>query len=90
MPSLHVAWATWVALTMLSQRVPGWLQRASVVHVGTTTAVIVMTGNHWFLDAAAGLALAVSVEVAVRAAFRAYRRRTAGEPAREPISARAG
>jgi diacylglycerol O-acyltransferase / wax synthase len=70
MPSLHVAWATWVALTLLHQRVPFWLSRGGVLHIGTTTAVIVMTGNHWWLDAVAGAALAVMVDTAVRLLFR--------------------
>jgi diacylglycerol O-acyltransferase len=73
MPSLHVAWATWVALTLLGQDLPRWLQRAGVLHIGTTTAVIVMTGNHWLLDAFAGAALAVAVELAVAGAWRLRR-----------------
>jgi diacylglycerol O-acyltransferase / wax synthase len=70
MPSLHVAWATWVALTLLYQRVPFWLSRGGLLHIGTTTAVIVMTGNHWWLDAAAGAALAVTVDTGLRVLFR--------------------
>jgi len=65
MPSLHVAWAVWVAYALLSSHAPHWLSRAGVLHVGTTTAVIVMTGNHWVLDAVAGAALAVLVVPAV-------------------------
>ncbi|MEN3360123.1 MAG: hypothetical protein V7637_4105, partial [Mycobacteriales bacterium] len=53
MPSLHVAWATWVAITLIAQRAPWWLRRTGVLHIGTTTSVIVMTGNHWILDAVA-------------------------------------
>lgn len=73
MPSLHVAWATWVAITLLGQQVPRWLRRAGVLHVGTTTAVIVMTGNHWLLDAFAGTAVAVTVELAVAGVWRLRR-----------------
>lgn len=61
MPSLHVAWAVWVAYAVLTERAPGWLGRTAVLHVFTTTAVIVMTGNHWLLDAVAGVVLAVLV-----------------------------
>jgi diacylglycerol O-acyltransferase len=75
LPSLHVAWATWVALTLIRQRVPRWLRRTAVLHIGTTSAVIVMTGNHWFLDALAGLMLAVAVELGVTAVLRAQRAR---------------
>jgi diacylglycerol O-acyltransferase / wax synthase len=75
MPSLHVAWATWVAATLIAQRAPWWVRRAAVLHVGTTTAVIVMTGNHWILDATAGLALTVVVELVATAIMRARRDR---------------
>jgi diacylglycerol O-acyltransferase len=70
MPSLHVAWTAWVAATLAAQGAPRWLRRAAVLHVGTTTAVIVMTGNHWLLDAVAGVAVAMVVDRAVAAAFR--------------------
>jgi PAP2 superfamily len=84
MPSLHVAWATWVALTLIRQRVPRWLQRVSVVHVGTTTAVIALTGNHWWLDAVAGAALAVAVDSGV-ARVRLPRRARAAAVARADV-----
>jgi diacylglycerol O-acyltransferase len=70
MPSLHVAWTTWVAATLIAQDAPRWIRRAAVIHVGTTTAVIVMTGNHWLLDAVAGVAVAAVVDLTVAGAFR--------------------
>jgi diacylglycerol O-acyltransferase len=73
MPSLHVAWTTWVAATLHAQGAPRWLRWAAVLHVGTTTAVIVMTGNHWWLDALAGVAVAVIVDRAVAGALRVRR-----------------
>lgn len=66
MPSLHVAWAAWVAVTLLVEGAPRWLARSAVLHVGTTTAVIVMTGNHWFLDAVAGVLVVAAVQVPVQ------------------------
>jgi hypothetical protein len=69
MPSLHVAWTTWVAATLAEQGAPRWLRRAAVVHVCTTTAVIVMTGNHWLLDAVAGAVVATVVDRVVAAVF---------------------
>jgi len=75
MPSLHVAWATWVAITLIVQRAPWWLRRTGVLHIGTTTAVIVMTGNHWILDAVAGLLLTLTVELVAAAVFRRVRAR---------------
>ena len=83
MPSLHVAWASWVAVVLIRERVPGWLRRVAVLHVGTTTAVIVMTGNHWILDAVAGVLLVGTVELARFGLERlapAVRRRARADP----------
>ena len=82
MPSLHVAWTTWVAATLIAQGAPRWLRWAAVLQVGTTTAVIVMTGNHWLLDAIAGVAVAAAVDRAVGAAFRVGRE---VRPAHRPV-----
>jgi hypothetical protein len=58
MPSLHVAWAIWCALALY----PVVRHRALRVLVAAypvmTTLVVVATGNHYFLDAAAGTLLA--------------------------------
>jgi hypothetical protein len=58
MPSLHVAWAVWCALALY----PVVRHRALRVLVAAypvmTTLVVVATGNHFFLDAAAGTLLA--------------------------------
>ena len=56
MPSLHVAFATWVVLA-------AWCacgrraRAAAALHLGVTCAVVVVTANHWVLDAVAGAAL---------------------------------
>jgi hypothetical protein len=57
MPSLHVAWAVWVALTAttLSARRLRWL---AWVHPVATTLVVLATANHYLLDALAGTVLA--------------------------------
>jgi hypothetical protein len=58
MPSLHIAWAVWVALTVWSMtprrtwRVLAWL------HVVVTAVVVVVTGNHYLIDLLAGAATA--------------------------------
>ncbi|MEN3361869.1 MAG: hypothetical protein V7637_5851, partial [Mycobacteriales bacterium] len=67
-----------VAITLIAQRAPWWLRRTGVLHIGTTTSVIVMTGNHWILDAVAGLVLAVTVDLAVAGVFRLSRSRAQG------------
>ncbi len=56
MPSLHMAWAVWVALTVMSMagrrawHVLGW------AHVVMTGIVVVVTGNHYVIDLFAGAA----------------------------------
>lgn len=66
MPSLHLAWAVWVGLTVMTMtrkplwRVLGW------AHVVMTGVVVVVTGNHYLVDLAAGAAVALVAWVAVR------------------------
>ena len=63
MPSLHVGWTLWVAWALW-----GAFNRAAravlVFYVLGTTFVVVATGNHWVLDAVAGLAV-VALGIAV-------------------------
>jgi membrane-associated phospholipid phosphatase len=61
MPSLHVAWAVWCALALYPM-FRHWALRALVVaYPVMTTFVVVATGNHYFLDAAAGTLVACLV-----------------------------
>jgi len=73
-PSLHVTWALWSAVCA------AWLSRSvriaalGALHVLLTTLVIVLTGNHLLIDAAAAfltLAVAFALAAAVLAAGRA-------------------
>ena len=65
MPSLHVAWAVWCALALYPV-VRSRIARALIIaYPLMTTLVVVATGNHFFLDAGAGTALAVVTWVAV-------------------------
>lgn len=59
MPSLHIAWATWVALQVLACTRVRWARVAGVAHVVLTTVVVVVTANHFVLDVVAGACLAV-------------------------------
>ena len=57
MPSLHVAWAVWVALALVVA-LPGVRGRGIVwAYPVVTTLVVLGTGNHFLLDAVAGFAL---------------------------------
>ncbi len=57
MPSLHAAWAVWVALTVTSMTRRGWLRALGWAHVVLTTVVVLATGNHYWVDVLAGAAI---------------------------------
>jgi hypothetical protein len=65
MPSVHVAWAVWCALALWPVVRPRILRALVVAYPLMTILVVVVTGNHYFLDAAAGAALAVVTWIAV-------------------------
>ena len=54
MPSLHVAWAVWVALTVTSMTTRRVWHVVAWAHVLLTSVVVVATGNHYLLDVLAG------------------------------------
>jgi len=56
MPSVHCAWALWCACAMVPRVKAMWAKVLFALYpVGTVTA-IVLTGNHYFLDAVGGFA----------------------------------
>lgn len=59
MPSLHAAWAIWVAVITLVSATAWWVRLLGLLYPLATVAVIVSTGNHYLLDAVAGAVLAV-------------------------------
>jgi membrane-associated phospholipid phosphatase len=60
MPSLHVGWATWSALALLPLVRRRWLRALLLAYPLFTVFAIVVTGNHWILDAVGGwIALAL-------------------------------
>ena len=67
MPSVHVAWAGLVALSVL-QATRSHGRWSGPLHLVATVAVVVGTGNHWWLDAAVALAL-LALAVPGEAAF---------------------
>jgi len=62
MPSLHVAWALWVAVALWRvTSSPTW-RTAGVAHAALTVVAVMATGNHYLLDVVAGVAtLAVAL-----------------------------
>ncbi len=65
MPSLHVGWATWSALALLPLVRRRWLRVLLAIYPLFTVFAIVVTGNHWLLDAVGGwVALALAYAIA--------------------------
>jgi membrane-associated phospholipid phosphatase len=79
MPSLHLAWATWVAVVAFFM-LRGKPYRVLVfIYPVLTTVAVVSTANHYVMDAVAGAALAVSA-LAVCGFYRRVR-----SPAADPL-----
>jgi hypothetical protein len=55
MPSLHCAWATWCALVMYPMVKRPWAKALVVIYPFLTVFGIVVTANHYLLDAVGGL-----------------------------------
>ena len=66
MPSLHMAWSTWCAAVMVVTVRRRWAKAAAVAYPVLTLFCIVVTANHYFLDAVAGV---ITVGVGVVIAF---------------------
>ena len=57
MPSLHFAWATWCALVLVPALRRRWTKLLALVYPALTLFAIVVTANHFVLDAAGGAAV---------------------------------
>jgi hypothetical protein len=67
MPSLHVAWATWCTIALYPVLRRRWARVAIAAYPFLTLFAIVVTANHYWIDAVGGLiALALGVKVAPR------------------------
>ncbi|MGH9157168.1 MAG: phosphatase PAP2 family protein [Acidimicrobiales bacterium] len=65
MPSLHAAWATWCALVVMPALGSSWRRWPMAAYPLMTVFAVVVTANHYWLDAAGGLlALGVGFVVA--------------------------
>lgn len=58
MPSLHVGWAALIAFVVVRTG-PRVLAVPAVAHACLTVAVVVVTANHWWLDAVVGIVLLI-------------------------------
>jgi hypothetical protein len=67
MPSMHVGWALWVAISV-AVAARGRLRHLAWFYPAVTTLVVLATANHWVVDAAAG-ALIIAVAYVLNARF---------------------
>jgi hypothetical protein len=56
MPSMHIGWSLWCALVAFSLTRKRWIRAAAVGYPSLTLFVIIVTGNHFWLDAVGGIA----------------------------------
>jgi len=57
MPSVHVAWALWCACVLVPRLRRPWAKVLAALYPALTVAAIVLTGNHYLLDAVGGFAV---------------------------------
>ncbi len=69
-PSLHTAWSAWTALALASVIRPLWGRILVFAYPLVTIFCIVVTANHYFADALAGLAVLAVATLLARAAER--------------------
>ena len=55
MPSMHVGWALWCAVTVFALSRALWARILAVLYPAATLVVIVATANHFWLDAVGGI-----------------------------------
>ncbi|NHC15416.1 phosphatase PAP2 family protein [Motilibacter deserti] len=57
MPSMHVGWALWCGLVLARLSRRPWQRALALSYPAVTTLVVLVTANHWLLDAVVGAAL---------------------------------
>ena len=57
MPSLHIAWSTWCTLAVWPHCRRWWTRTLAVLYPWLTLLCVVVTANHYFLDAIGGLVI---------------------------------
>jgi hypothetical protein len=77
MPSLHIAWATWAALVLLPMVRRRWVRALVWLHPFATLFCIMVTANHYWIDALGGLVILGAGYLAGRALAGYWDRRTA-------------
>ena len=65
MPSLHVGWALWCGWQLVRHGKHRITQVAGVIYPALMVIIVIATGNHYLLDAVAGIAVVVLAGMAV-------------------------
>jgi hypothetical protein len=89
MPSLHIGWSTWSVLAMWPLVRRRWAKVLLAMYPASIFFCIVITANHWILDALGGLvvlALGYCGALAIERAL-AWRRDRVGFLVEEPVEA---
>jgi PAP2 superfamily len=73
MPSVHCAWALWCACALVPRLRRTWAKWLAAAYPALTVSVIVVTANHYFLDAVGGFVILGIGYVAARLFTRAGR-----------------
>jgi hypothetical protein len=89
MPSLHCGWAMWVCAALWPTLNSWWARSLAVAYPVVTVIVVVITGNHFFLDALGG-ALVMTLGYLAATAFTRAGRADRTTPARPNRSSPAG
>jgi membrane-associated phospholipid phosphatase len=88
MPSMHVTWSTWVALALWPLVRRRWKRALLVAYPLSILLCVLVTGNHWFLDAVgAWLVLAASYRLALAIERISAARRSAAPTVAAPVAA---
>lgn len=74
MPSLHCAWALWASCAMFPRVRSWWAKTLFLLYTPVQVFCVVVTSNHYFIDAVAGFAIVGIGYVIARALTRAGRR----------------
>jgi hypothetical protein len=88
MPSLHIGWAMWSALVLAPMARRRWVRALVWLHPVATLFCIMVTANHFWLDAVGGLVILGAGYLAGLALARFWEQRAATRPDRVPAPLR--
>lgn len=83
MPSMHVGWSLWVGVVLVAYGRSRLVRGLGIAYPIATTFVVVVTANHFILDAVGGLLFYLVALLAVDVVTKARARRRAAAP--DPI-----